>query len=252
MYEGTRALVTGGGSGMGAAVVRELVALGAEVHVLDVQPPPVEVAGYHAADLRDPAALDAVVGELPRPVGALFNCAGVSGRGRSDLDVLLVNFVGLRHLTDLVVDLMAGGGAVASIASVGGLGWEAKVGELLPLVDSDGFEAGRAWCEANPERIAGGYVPSKQALLLWSARSVRALARRGIRINTTSPGPTATAMFPDPRAKVEELAVPLGRPATADEQARPLLFLNSPAASHITGANLVIDGGWVADRAGRG
>ena len=239
-----RALVTGGASGMGAAVVAELQADGAEVHVLDV-------TGDRAVDLRDGDAIEAAVARLPGPVDALYNCAGVSGRGQSALDVLLVNFVGLRHLTELVAETMSAGGAIASIASIGGLGWERRLAELSPLVDTEGFTAGRAWCEANPEAIADAYLVSKRALLLWSARSVRRLAARGIRINCTSPGPTTTAMFPDPTAAVAELAVPLGRPATAEEQARPLLFLNSPAAAYITGANLVVDGGWVADRAAR-
>lgn len=252
MYEGTSALVTGGASGMGAAVVAELVAQGAEVHVVDVRAPERDGAIGHIADLRDPNQIAAAVDEVPGPINALFNCAGVSGRGMSDVDVLLVNFVGLRHVTELALERMPTGSAVANVASIGGWGWESHIDVLLPLVDSRGFAAGRAWCEEHPDAIARGYMPSKRALLLWSARSVRPLAERGIRINCTSPGPTATAMFRDPRRKVAELDVPLGRPATAEEQAGPLLFLNSPAASHVTGANLVVDGGWIADRAGRG
>ena len=77
------------------------------------------------------------------------------------------------------------------------------------------------------------------------------LAARGIRINCTSPGDTTTAMTPDFRAKNgvefwEALPRPLGRAATPAEQAEVLLFLNSAAASFVTGANLITDGGGTA------
>ena len=61
-YEGRRVIVSGGGgAGMGAAAVRQLSDLGAEVHVLDLKEPPVEVASYQAVDLRDPDATAAAV-----------------------------------------------------------------------------------------------------------------------------------------------------------------------------------------------
>ncbi len=79
-YEGKRVLVSGGGgSGMGAAAVRDLLELGAEVHVFDLKEPEVEVASYRAVDLRDPAAITAAVAELGGPVDRLFNCAGLPG-----------------------------------------------------------------------------------------------------------------------------------------------------------------------------
>jgi len=61
-YEDRRVIVSGGGgAGMGAAVVRHLSELGAEVHVLDLKEPPVKVSSYQAADLRDPDATAAAV-----------------------------------------------------------------------------------------------------------------------------------------------------------------------------------------------
>ena len=109
-YEGRRAIVCGGGgAGMGAAVVRQLEPLGAETHVIDLKEPPIEVAGFHPTDLRDPDAIAAAVDAIGGKVDALFNCAGLPGGRFSDLDTMLVNFVGQRHLTDLVVERMGEG-----------------------------------------------------------------------------------------------------------------------------------------------
>ena len=241
----------GGGAGMGAAAVRELSQLGAEVHVLDLQAPPLPVAGHQQVDLKDPDAIARAVEAIGAPVHALFNCVGVSGPPRfSDLDTMLVNFVGVRHLTELVAATMPAGGAIASVASAAGIGWEQQLETWLPLVETTGFAEAAAWCEAQPEAIATGYTPSKRAVALWSAYASVELGARGIRINCTMPGPTETPMLTQLRAKVapgfwDEYPIPLGRPATPGEQARALVFLNSPAASCITGAQLLTDGGSV-------
>ena len=67
-YEGKRVLVSGGGgAGMGAAAVRDLIELGAEVHVFDVKEPASKVASYRSVDLRDPAAIEAAVVEVGGP-----------------------------------------------------------------------------------------------------------------------------------------------------------------------------------------
>jgi len=246
-YEGMRVVVSGGGGGgMGAAAVRELTNLGAEVHVLDLREPPVDVASYQATDLRDPAAAEAAVEKIGGRVDALFNCAGLPGGKFPDLDVMLVNFVGMRHLAELVSQRMEAGGAIASISSTAGIGWEQNIAKWMPLVTTNGFQAGRAWCEAHPDDIAGGYGPSKQAMIIWTMYAAVALAPRGIRINCISPGPTDTPMMPDfPQQIIAKYPIPLDRHSSPDEQAYPLIFLNSRAASYITGENLITDGGTV-------
>jgi NAD(P)-dependent dehydrogenase (short-subunit alcohol dehydrogenase family) len=244
-YEGKRIVVSGGGgAGMGAAAVRELKELGAEIHVLDLRDPPVEVASYQATDLRDPDAVAAGVDSIGGRIDALFNCAGLPGGRFPDLDVMLVNFVGMRHLAELVVSRMEPGGAIASISSTAGRGWEENVERWLPLVQTQGFQAGRAWCEAHPDEIAGGYGPSKQAMIIWTMYAAVDLAKQGIRLNCISPGPTDTPMMPDfPQAIIERYPIPLDRHSRPEEQAYPLIYLNSPAASYITGENLITDGG---------
>jgi len=248
-YEGMRVVVSGGGgAGMGAAAVHELVNLGAEVHVLDLKEPPVEVASHQVVDLRDPETTSAAVEKIGGRIDALFNCAGLPGPPFSDVDTMLVNFVGMRHLAEEVIDHMPQGGAIASISSTAGSGWMANVKKWMPLVTSDGFAAGRAWCEAHPDDIAGGYSPSKEAIIIWTLWRSFELAKQEIRINVISPGPTQTPMMPSFEALagkdfMDNYPIPLGRRSTPEEQAYPLIFLNSKAASFITGENLNTDGG---------
>jgi NAD(P)-dependent dehydrogenase (short-subunit alcohol dehydrogenase family) len=248
-YEGTRVVVAGGGgAGMGAAAVTELKDLGAEVHVIDLRDPPVDVASHQSVDLSDPEATARAIERIGGEIYALFNCAGLPGQKYSDLDVMTVNFVAMRHLADLVVPHMSPGGAIASISSTAGIGWMANIAKWMPLVTTEGFAAGRQWCAEHPEEISGGYAPSKEAIIIWTQWASFALASKGIRVNSISPGPTDTPMMPDFIATVgkefmDSFPVPLGRRSTPEEQAFPLIFLNSRAASYITGENLVTDGG---------
>ena len=161
VYEGMRVIVSGGGgAGMGAATVTELANLGAEIHVLDLKEPPVDVKSYQAADLKDPDATAAAIAEIGGPIHALFNCAGLPGPPFSDLDTMIVNFVAMRHLAELSADLMTEGGAIASISSTAGSGYLANIAKWIPLVTTDGFAAAKQWCEEHPAEIATGYTPS--------------------------------------------------------------------------------------------
>src|SRR5262245_23215029 len=121
-YTGKQVVVTGAASGIGAATARALLQAGAEVHALDVREVQLEGAHPGLVDLRDPASVDAAVAALPATVDALFNCAGLPqtfGPGPA----MEVNFLGLRHLTEAVIPRMPASGAIACVASVGGLGW---------------------------------------------------------------------------------------------------------------------------------
>ena len=248
-YEGSRVVVSGGGgAGMGAAAVRHLSDLGAEVHVIDLKEPPVDVASYQAVDLRDPDATTAAVEKIGGSIDALFNCAGLAGSKFPDLDVMLVNVVGMRHLAELVSARMKPGSAIASISSTAGAGYLMNIGKWMPLVTLPGFAAAKEWCETHPEEIEGGYGPSKESIIIWTFWASYALAEKGIRVNCISPGPTDTPMMPDFEETVgkefmDNFPVPLGRKSTPDEQAWPLIFLNSKLASYITGENLISDGG---------
>jgi NAD(P)-dependent dehydrogenase (short-subunit alcohol dehydrogenase family) len=248
-YEGTRVIVAGGGgAGMGAAAATELVDLGAEVHVIDLREPPVKVAGYHDTDLSDPVATARTVEEIGGEINSLFYCAGRPGTAYPDIEVMTVNLLSARHLAGLVVPHMPPGSAIASISSTAGMGWMGNIAKWMPLVTTDGFAAGLEWVKEHPDEILGGYSPSKEALIIWTLWASYALAEKGIRVNSISPGPTTTPMMPDFEAAVgkefmDNFPIPVGHHASPEEQAYPLIFLNSRAASFITGENINTDGG---------
>lgn len=250
-YAGKRVVVTGAASGMGAATARALVELDAEVIGLDVAPIEAPVATARHLDLRDRASIDATVGSIGGPVDALFSVAGVPGPPFSDVDVLLVNFVGARHLVESLVPVMPRGSAVATVASIGGIGWQLQLEALMPLVQTEGFDAGKAWLEANPEAIATNYVFSKLVMNAWVAwRGASLLSSAGIRLNCTNPGPTDTGMMPafetiHGAGTIDGLIGPIGRRSSSEEQAWPLIFLNSPRSSYVSGDGLMVDGGFL-------
>jgi NAD(P)-dependent dehydrogenase (short-subunit alcohol dehydrogenase family) len=226
-----------------------VVALGGEVHLLDLRDATSPVASFTRVDLADPDAIAAAVGAIGGPIHALFNCVGVPGPPFiSALDTMLINFAGVRTFTEAVAERMPRGGAVASVASAAAAGWERHVDSLLPLVQTDGFDEAREWCEANPALVGAAYTPSKLAVAIWTAYACADLGARGIRINCTLPGPTDTPMLPDFKNKLregfwDEYPIPLGHFQTPAEQASALVFLNSEAAAAVTGTALLTDGG---------
>jgi NAD(P)-dependent dehydrogenase (short-subunit alcohol dehydrogenase family) len=251
-YEGRRVVVTGSASGMGAAAAGILTDLGAEVVGLDVNPTE-GVKTSLRTDLRDKARIDATVAEIVGggPVDAVFSIAGLPGAPFSDLDTVLVNFVGARHLIESLVPHMPAGSGIVCVASNAGLGWQQELAELLPLVTSDGFDAARAWCEANPEKISGGYMPSKKLTNAWVAwRAATLLPETGIRLNCTNPGPTQTAMMPtfeeqSGKDLIDAFIGPSGRRSSPEEQAWPMVFLNSPRSSYVAGEAIHVDAGFL-------
>jgi len=249
-YAGKRVIVSGCHSGIGHATASQLSALGAEVHGLDWKPSNLALASFTQVDLRDEGNIDAGVAGLKGQFDALFNCAGIPP-GVSALDVMRVNYIGTRYLTDTLLPVMRQGSAIVNVASNGGMGWPAHVPDLKQLIAADGFMSAERWCEANLALVAEGYRFSKEALILWTMAYSAMLIRQGIRINCTLPGAVQTPMLVEiekatPAAMIDQVAQPIGRRSSADEQAAALLFLNSPRASYINGAALPVDGGFTA------
>lgn len=248
-YDGKRTIVTGAASGMGAEVARLVLERGGEVHALDINEPTVDVTTFLRTDLSDPSSVEAAVDAVGGPVHALFNCAGLPNTFPGQ-QVVAVNFLGHRHLTEKVIPLMPPGGAVVSVSSVGGLNFMSHMAELGELAAITDFAEAKAWCEAHDDLVADGYSFSKEALIFYTMqRSGPALAD-GVRVNCISPGPTDTAMMPAfeqvmGKDYMDRFPKPIGRNARAEEQAYPLLFLNSDAASYISGHNMMVDGGFL-------
>jgi NAD(P)-dependent dehydrogenase (short-subunit alcohol dehydrogenase family) len=246
-YEGKRALVVGGASGMGAAAARIVKDLGAEVIVMDYAEvtDPVDLA--LRVDLRDKASVDTALAALPGPIDALFSCAGVAD-GATDL--MLVNFIAQRHIIDTLAASggFARGAGITMISSVGGLGWEKNLTVLDELLASPDWDAAVAWCDAHPD--LAHYGTSKQALNVYVRRRCLDLLKMGVRINAIEPGPTDTPLA-QANAEVwlgfaQDYRADAGlEAATPEDQAYPMVFLNSPAAGYISGISMLVDLGYV-------
>lgn len=248
-YKGKRVIVTGCFSGMGEATAKLLIELGAQVHGLDYKDSALPLASFHNVDLRDPASINAAVAGIGGKVDALFNCAGLP-QSFPAMDVMKVNFIGLRHLTQQVLPLMGPGGAIASIASTGGLGWSRRIPTNMEFVTTDGFDAAVAWCDANADTVKEGYSFSKENVIVWTQYMGAHLIKQGIRINCTLPSPTQTPMMAAFEATagkdvVAAAAEPMGRYSTPEEQAAGLVLINSELASIVNGVVFPVDGGFM-------
>lgn len=132
-YAGRHVVVTGAASGMGAATASILLNLGARVTALDVRPTDLPVNRVVEVDLRDRGSIERGAEAIEGPVDAYFGCAGLPGPPFSGLDVLLVNFVGARHLVNLVLPKIPPGGAIAVVASNAAMGWQLELEQLMEL-----------------------------------------------------------------------------------------------------------------------
>jgi len=246
-YKNKRVVVSGCFSGIGEATARLLLQLGAQVHGLDYKPSKLELASFRQVDLRDPGSIDSAAAAIGGHVDALFNCAGLP-QTSPPIEVMKVNYAGTRRLTERILPLMGQGSAIASVASIAGMGWSRRVPVLMELLQNDSFEAAVKWCEAHADVVREGYSFSKEAIMVWTMMSAATLIKQGIRMNCTMPGPTQTPMMAHfeaaSKASVLEAATqPINRRSSPQEQAAPLLFLNSDVASYLNGVALPVDGG---------
>lgn len=250
-YAGKRVVVSGCFSGMGEATARTLLSLGAEVHGLDYKQTALNLASFTQVDLRDPASIEAAAKKIGGKVDALFNCAGLARtQAFPSLDVVKVNFLGTRYLTEQLLPYMGKGSAIASISSTAGFGWARHVADLIGIISAGGFAEGLKWCEAHPGEVKEGYTFSKELVIVWTQLISSKLIQQGIRVNCTLPGPTETPMMKDflsatPETVIDAAAQPINRRSTPQEQANALVFLNSDLASYINGVPFPVDGGFV-------
>ncbi len=253
-FDGKRALVVGGATGMGAEAARIIQGLGAEVTVMDnADVQMADVAGVKL-DLRDRAGIDAAVDAQEGPIHAVLSCAGV---GAGSPGIHQVNFIGQRHLIERLIDQdkLPSGSAVAMIASIAGMGWEANLPTLLDFLATPDFEAASKWVEEHPDQtgpaeLTMDYVFSKQAICAYAASRAFHFLQRGIRINAIMPGiiDTALARANDWLSYDEDWRSAVSIENTPEKPAYPLVFLCSAAASHVSGATLTVDVGWTSSQ----
>lgn len=243
-------VITGAASGIGAATAELLLERGAEIHALDIAPVAAPVQRAHECDMGDPASIDAAVAALPNRVDALFNCAGVPNGGRfTPEEVMRINWLGLRHLTESLLPRIVDGGSVVHVASTAGRGWPERAPVMMQLMAASSFADGLGWVDANLDVCGDGYALSKEAVQYYTLSRSLQTRQQGVRINSICPGVTNTALVDDFRrgvsTRVLDRAISIaGRMAEPSEMAPALLFLADDASSsYINGVNLNIDSG---------
>jgi NAD(P)-dependent dehydrogenase (short-subunit alcohol dehydrogenase family) len=248
-HEGTVAIVTGAGHGIGKAIAAQLAREGAAVGVVDIDEAGgraiVEQLGeagakahFVRADITDFAAVEVAFAETAAalgPVTLLVNNAAFSDAGSLDTISLEgwhrevnINLNGTYHCTRAIVPALKtqGGGAIVNIASVNGLRY----------FGNPSYSAAKAGIISLTQAVASEYGPA------------------GIRCNAICPGSVRTDNItwtirqqkdPDVFKKLARW-YPAGRVAEPSDIAEAVAFLGSPAAAYISGAVLPVDGGLLA------
>lgn len=250
-FSGRTVVVTGASSGIGAATARQLRSRGARVVGLDRNTPDVAGVEYVAVDLADSASIARAVEHLPDVVHGLVNAAGVSSGIGDPLTVVSINFVGTRELTEALVGRMPADSYVVCVSSLAAANHRARRDLLLELLRTNDRTDALQWCREHPDELGNGYALSKEAIVTYTAAMAVPLAHTGIRINCTAPGVTDTPILRDSvaslgQAYLDAIPKPLGRVATAEEQARVVVFLAGPGASYVAGQTIWVDGGYTA------
>ncbi|WP_137154994.1 coniferyl-alcohol dehydrogenase [Rhizobium sp. FKL33] len=248
---GKTIVITGVSSGIGGEVARLARFHGATVIGVDRNDAMLTLDGFIKLDLGSTEAIDAALLLFPDKIHAVVNAAGVPGTTDKDL-VARVNYLGLRHLTEALLDRMPKGAAIVNFASILGAEWPKRVDIHRTLAKTNSFAEGQAWLAANPAPQETCYQYFKEALIVWTMmRGHQLFLERDIRMNSVAPGPVFTPILGDFVAmlgqdRVEADAGKMKRPALADEIAGPVLFLCSDDARWVAGINLPIDGGLAA------
>lgn len=226
---GQRALVTGGGNGIGRATVHALRECGAEVFSADLESDP-------AVDVSDPASLEAAF-ERAAPLDIVVANAGMVAFKPLDETTtaewertLAVNLGGVFHTVRLAAARMK----------------PRRAGAIVITASTNSYDG-------EPGLIA--YNATKAGLLGILHTAAGELGPYGIRVNAVCPGLIRTRLTAGHFAQAHLLKdyfqqIPLGRGGRPEEVAQAIAFLASPMASYITGAALLVDGGQMATKFG--
>ena len=246
-------VVTGAFSGIGAETAKILKDHGARVIGIDLNEPQGNVDQYIKADLSDPDSIKEAVGLIPNGIDALCNIAGVPPTYDRAL-VLKVNFLGLRHLTELMIEKFNNPASIVNMASLAGIGWPEAGTQIKKLMSIRDFSAVEKFCEEENMAQEGGraYPFSKETLIVWTMMNRWTWRDRGIRMNCISPGPVETPILPEfvksLGKKADEDKKIMNLPGQPEDIAPVAVFLCSDDSKWVTGTNIICDGGMLAHK----
>ena len=228
-FSSQHAIVTGGSSGIGAAIVSALTQAGASVHIIDKQANP-------AVDVSDPAALDVAFARLPCPDIVIANAGTASLHAIEETPieewrrVIGVNLTAVYQTVQLAARRMK----------------PRRRGAIVLTASTNSYDG---------EPMLSAYNASKAGVLGILHTAAAELGPYGIRVNAVCPGlirtPLTQSSFDNPRVLKDYFRhMPLGRGGEPQEVASAVAFLASDLASYITGAALLVDGGQLASKFG--
>lgn len=239
--EGRRALVTGGARGIGASIVRRFVDEGAEVVIADIRDDEGEAlaaelgtaATYRHLDVTDDDAWRQVgVDAMATPLDVLVNNAGavISFDPLHDVEPDLFRRIVELNLTSVFLAMRfvlptmvaAGGGSVINLSSISG------------VVGHD---------------VAPGYQAAKGGVRVLTKNGAMTYVSSGVRVNSIHPGIIATPMVAEQPQWATDAFIantPMGRAGTGEDVAHAAVYLASDESAFVTGAELYVDGGFVA------
>jgi NAD(P)-dependent dehydrogenase (short-subunit alcohol dehydrogenase family) len=249
LLTGRTALITGGSRGLGRAMAQALAEAGAGLILVGRDQASLDQAGEELAKLNGWVAV--VQGDVSSPVGALQACDDALAIGRP-IDILINNVGGRR--VDLPTEEfpLAEWQKYFDLNLTSALICTQKIGQ--PMLERGKGSIINITSIAGPvaiKGIRGRHYESAKMALTGLTRSLAAdWAPRGVRVNAIAPGGFLTepnkrwyAQKPELRAQFES-HIPMGRLGEPDELGAAAVFLASDASSYITGATLVVDGGY--------
>ena len=238
-------VLSGGATGIGAAIKARLHAAGHRVLVLDLRDADIEVDLSEASQRE--AAINSLLEILPEQIDGIITCAGVASHFADLKKILTINYTGSVDIINGLRSRLAPGSSVVMVSSnSASLCQKPELADYLLENQCDDIDA------MLPELTGHDcYSASKQAVAKWMRRNAPEFAGQGIRLNAIAPGYTETAMTKavanDPQygAAIKKFvaSIPMQRPGCPDDMADAVEFLISDKASFIAGSMLYIDGG---------